>query len=219
MSVVHCKKEKFDVYIGRPEKWGNPFFVGEYGRDDCILKYKLWLNTQRDLLLEIPKLKGKTLGCWCSPEACHGDVLSKLSESKWISNWFSNMLPLDTTFEYEGISYKTTENFYQAMKLEKNLRPQIAAMNPYVAKRSIRNIDKFPLRKDWDKEESLRIMEIGLREKFKQGTSWRTCLDMTEDWEIVEWNNWNDTFWGKNIYKDEGENNLGKILMKIRNEI
>jgi len=26
--VVHCKKSPYDVYIGRPSKWGNPFEIG-----------------------------------------------------------------------------------------------------------------------------------------------------------------------------------------------
>lgn len=29
--VVHCKRDKFDVYIGRPGKWGNPFTIGKDG--------------------------------------------------------------------------------------------------------------------------------------------------------------------------------------------
>lgn len=45
MKVVHCKKEKYDVYIGRPSKWGNPFIVGADGtRDEVIQKYKDWIS-------------------------------------------------------------------------------------------------------------------------------------------------------------------------------
>jgi hypothetical protein len=25
------------------------------------------------------ELKGKVLGCWCSPKACHGDILAKIA--------------------------------------------------------------------------------------------------------------------------------------------
>jgi predicted NAD-dependent protein-ADP-ribosyltransferase YbiA (DUF1768 family) len=35
--------------------------------------------------------------------------------------------------------------------------------------------------------------------------------------EIIEWNNWGDRIWGK-TYDGVGENHLGKILMKIREE-
>lgn len=78
--VVHCKKSKYDVYIGRPSKWGNPFTIGKDGdRDEVIKKYKKWIIKQKELVEEIPKLKVKVLGCWCYPNACHGDVLVELS--------------------------------------------------------------------------------------------------------------------------------------------
>jgi hypothetical protein len=39
--VVHCKREPYDVYIGRPSKWGNPFQIGRDGtRDEVIAKYR-----------------------------------------------------------------------------------------------------------------------------------------------------------------------------------
>jgi len=48
---VHCKRERFDVYIGRPSRFGNPFVVGRDGtRDECIALYRQWLQTQPQLL-------------------------------------------------------------------------------------------------------------------------------------------------------------------------
>ena len=80
-KVVHCKKEPHDVYIGRPSKWGNPFSIGLDGnREEVILKYEAYIRARPDLLKALPELKGKTLGCWCSPHPCHGDVLVKLIE-------------------------------------------------------------------------------------------------------------------------------------------
>ncbi len=79
--VVHCKRKQFDVYIGRPSKWGNPFVIGKDGtRDEVIRKYESWLRTQPDLLAALPELRGKVLGCCCSPHACHGDVLVRLAD-------------------------------------------------------------------------------------------------------------------------------------------
>ena len=79
-KVVHCKRDKYDVYIGRPSKWGNPFVIGKDGtRAQVIKKYEQWIQTQPALLAALPELKGKVLGCWCSPNACHGDVLVKLA--------------------------------------------------------------------------------------------------------------------------------------------
>lgn len=79
MKVVHCKKQHYDVYIGRPSKWGNPFRIGEDGtRKEVIQKYEDWIKTTK-LMEHLHELKGKTLGCWCAPLACHGDVLLRLA--------------------------------------------------------------------------------------------------------------------------------------------
>ena len=78
--VVHCKKSKYDVYIGRPSIWGNPFTIGKDGnRLEVIQKYKEWLYTQSNLLSKIKELRGKILGCWCAPKKCHGDILAELA--------------------------------------------------------------------------------------------------------------------------------------------
>ena len=77
--VVHCKREASDVYIGRPGKWGNPFEIGKDGtREEVIEKYREWIKTQPELIKSLDELKGKILGCWCSPKPCHGDVLIEL---------------------------------------------------------------------------------------------------------------------------------------------
>lgn len=80
--VVHCKKEPFDVYIGRPSKWGNPFKIGKDGsREDVIAKYRQWILANPELIAKLPsELIGRTLGCWCRPNSCHGDVLAELAD-------------------------------------------------------------------------------------------------------------------------------------------
>ena len=79
-KIVHCKRDKFDVYIGRPSKWGNPFTIGKDGtRNEVIEKYRDWIKTQPDLIESLHELRDKTLGCWCSPNACHGDILVELA--------------------------------------------------------------------------------------------------------------------------------------------
>jgi hypothetical protein len=89
-SVVNCKKSDYDVYIGRPSKWGNPFShkkgtMARYlksSREEAIKAYEEWITTEGDhLLKDLHELKGKTLGCWCKPLACHGDVLKKLADN------------------------------------------------------------------------------------------------------------------------------------------
>lgn len=82
-TVVHCKKSPFDVYIGRPSKWGNPFVIGKDGtRQEVITKYKMWIRLRSDLYEQArTELKGKILGCFCAPLSCHGDVLAEIANS------------------------------------------------------------------------------------------------------------------------------------------
>lgn len=50
-------------------------------RKEVLLKYENWLLENPDLLKSLPELEGKTLGCWCHPEKCHGDILVKFLKS------------------------------------------------------------------------------------------------------------------------------------------
>ena len=82
-KVVHCKREEFDVYIGRGSRWGNPYShkVGTLAehvvgsRTEAIQKFEEYLLSNEELMASLPDLKGKTLGCWCKPKTCHGDIL------------------------------------------------------------------------------------------------------------------------------------------------
>ena len=81
--VVNKYYENYDVYIGRGSKWGNPFVIGTDGsRSDVINKYERWIRTQVHLLDSLNDLRDKTLGCFCKPRACHGDVLVRLLNEK-----------------------------------------------------------------------------------------------------------------------------------------
>ncbi len=73
----------FDLYIGRPSMWGNPFVIGKDGtREEVIAKYREWILSQPGLLADLELLRGKVLGCYCKPLPCHGDVLIELLENK-----------------------------------------------------------------------------------------------------------------------------------------
>lgn len=88
--VVHCKRAPHDVYIGRPSRWGNPFShragtAARYRvatREAAVAAYAEWVLTQPELVAALPELRGKVLGCWCAPLACHGDVLAKLANEE-----------------------------------------------------------------------------------------------------------------------------------------
>lgn len=78
--VVHHKRKPYDVFIGRPSIWGNPFVIGKDGsREEVIEKYEQYIISRPDLLDKLPTLKGKVLGCWCAPQKCHGDILAELA--------------------------------------------------------------------------------------------------------------------------------------------
>lgn len=82
-TVVNCRNQPYDVYIGRPSKWGNPFVIGKDGdRDEVIRKYRAWLALNPELLESLGELQGKRLGCYCSPLPCHGDTLAGLADGK-----------------------------------------------------------------------------------------------------------------------------------------
>lgn len=78
-TVIHTANaagSRDEVYIGRPSKWGNPFVIGRDGdREEVIAKFeKHCAHLRADADNE---LRGKVLLCYCSPLACHGDVLAR----------------------------------------------------------------------------------------------------------------------------------------------
>jgi hypothetical protein len=73
-------------YIGRGSYWGNPYSMHENGDDrkEVIKKFKYDFDFEKfpnKDKSEVYKLAGKRLGCFCKPEACHGDVLAEFLNS------------------------------------------------------------------------------------------------------------------------------------------
>jgi hypothetical protein len=88
--VVHVRKEKFDVYIGRDcsefcnEGWGNPFHIGPDGDRAEVLEFRNLCESDPLMVSLIKKeLRGKVLGCWCHPQTCHGDVLAEIADKEY----------------------------------------------------------------------------------------------------------------------------------------
>lgn len=90
--VVNFRNEPCDVKITRkPDNtipdppafgcFGNPYFVEEYGRDECIRLFEIYFlkRVESDCVFreQALKLKGKRLGCFCAPKRCHGDVIKQ----------------------------------------------------------------------------------------------------------------------------------------------
>lgn len=80
--VVNIKHNpNYDVFIGRPSVWGNPYRIGPNGtREEVIELYRKRLLRCKALLLKCKtELRGKVLGCYCKPLPCHGDVLAEIA--------------------------------------------------------------------------------------------------------------------------------------------
>jgi hypothetical protein len=80
--VVNRRTDKFDVYIGRPSLFGNPFKIGrDRDRDQVIKKFKDYfyrrLEVDSTFKRGVLNLKGCRLGCYCKPDACHGDIIAE----------------------------------------------------------------------------------------------------------------------------------------------
>lgn len=86
-TVVNIRNAAYDVYIGRAGRgesgyFGNPFRLqaGE-SRGNTIERYRKYFNTRiaedTEFKAHILGLRGKTLGCFCKPHACHGDVIAE----------------------------------------------------------------------------------------------------------------------------------------------
>jgi hypothetical protein len=126
--------------------------------------------------------------------------------------FLSNFWP--ASVQLQGLWFPTVEHAYQAAKtLDIREREAISYLStPGEAKRAGRYL---LIRTDWE-EVRLTIMESLIRQKFRS-PSLRQKLLETGNAKLEEGNRWGDRFWG--IYNRQGENHLGKILMKIRDEI
>lgn len=90
--VVHLHKDSFDVLIDRTTPWGNPFSHKQGTRarwhvdtrDDAVNDFSRWVRYSDHaeaqwIRAHIHELRGKTLGCWCSPKRCHGMILAQMA--------------------------------------------------------------------------------------------------------------------------------------------
>ena len=91
--VVNLHKEEYEVYIGRPGRgvngdFGNPVVINEMclvcykthtEKGDTLACYKVYLEARaaadETFRTRLLSLKGRVLGCFCKPKACHGDII------------------------------------------------------------------------------------------------------------------------------------------------
>ena len=97
ITVVNKHHHKEGEYIGRGSPLGNPFLIsGGYPRESVIRDYKLYISLKinskdREVCDELNRLYriAKEVGhlelqCYCSPKACHGDVIKEILERELI---------------------------------------------------------------------------------------------------------------------------------------
>ena len=85
VNVRNASKNSY-WYIGRPSVYGNPFMIGRDGsREEVIAKYRTYfygrVASDSWFKNEVDKLRGKNLGCYCAPCACHGDIIKEYLEN------------------------------------------------------------------------------------------------------------------------------------------
>jgi ribA/ribD-fused uncharacterized protein len=112
------------------------------------------------------------------------------------------------------IPYKNNEAAFQAQKvLGLNERSKFCSLSPSEAKRLGRSVK---LRPDWEELKDDLMYEI-CKAKFAQNEDLKNKLIATGEEELIEGNVWRDTYWG--VCNGVGLNKLGKILMKVREEL
>lgn len=126
--------------------------------------------------------------------------------------FLSNFWPC--TVNLDGWWYPSVEHAYQAAKC---LMPERGQFNIRMTAGQAKRLgQKIALRPDWE-QIKLEVMATLLIQKFAKGSHLGNKLLATAPHELIEGNTWGDVYWG--VCEGKGENNLGKLLMLIREDI
>ncbi len=140
--------------------------------------------------------------------------------------WLSNFYPCKV--EVDGMRFPSSEHAYMSFKSsgdfttpEEEDRPSITAPWKTICQSlvvSCKDIKKWgSLVKidvpDWDSKRPGIMLKV-VSAKFEQNPDLAQKLLDTGDQELIEGNNWGDTYWG--MVNGVGENHLGNILMTVR---
>ena len=120
---------------------------------------------------------------------------------------------------YQSIVYPTAEHAYQAAKVESlDLKTKIKNCYTPADAKDWLETHKIKPAPEWTIAKKLLVMEELLMIKFGGKDPFLTrAILATGDASLIEGNTWNDTFWG--VCNNSGENNLGRLLMKVREEL
>ena len=117
---------------------------------------------------------------------------------------------------YRNLTYGSAEAAFQAQKcLTEEERLPFTEARPGKSKGMGRRVK---LRPDWE-QVKVSLMEEIVRAKFTQNQELKQKLLSTGEKRLVEGNTWGDTFWGVDLRSGRGENYLGVILMRVRDEL
>lgn len=144
--------------------------------------------------------------------AVHDDTKIKgfFGDYRWLSNF--HRCPVF----YEGLKYPSSENAYQAAKVDQDFRHHLQECSPSASKKLWKNLPRIDISKDeWDRRK-YDVMAVILFDKFFRNGGLRRSLLETGDKFLEETNHWGDSCWGFDINKNRGTNHLGQLLMFIR---
>ena len=147
---------------------------------------------------------------------------------RWLSNFWECIVFFGET------QFNSVENAYVAAKLPEelsHLRLLVAKLSPGKAKKYGRGeinltdsddcpYGKISMREDWNDELRLSVMRVLIHQKFHPELNPELVekLLQTKTAELIEGNNWHDTFFGVD-QKEGGQNHLGRIIMERRKEL
>lgn len=175
------------------------------------------------------------LQCYCSPKRCHCESIKKLIEGVTYNtpktepinetvngfrdeySFLSNFSYLTNPMVVDGITYLTTEHYFQAMKTL-NIDERNAIANHSL--KGLKSLGRaITLRDNWETIKTEVMMET-LRYKFSDANPLllKKLLN-TGNTILIEYNDWNDTYWGVSSKTGKGKNILGKLLMTLRDEL
>lgn len=138
----------------------------------------------------------------------------KINQFRGEYAFLSNFWEVPVT--YKGLTYGSNEAAFQAQKcMTEEEKVEFTQLRPSDSKKLGRRVQ---LRPDWE-EVKVSIMEEIVRAKFTQNEALKQLLLETGDAYLEEGNTWNDTCWGVHLKTGQGQNHLGKILMKVRAEL
>jgi ribA/ribD-fused uncharacterized protein len=204
LKCIKCERsfecDEYFLYDGIYEKvtggYGSTYDMSQFMIaicDNCLTSLK-----EKEIIIQTRDFKGF--------------MTEPINEFKGHYRFLSNFYP--SQVEMDGHFYPTVEHAYQAAKtlddVERfNIRK---ATTPSMAKSMGKSVK---LRKDWN-QIKLQVMENLLRQKFDSDINPELSNNLfnTHHQELIEGNYWGDTFWG--VCNGKGENHLGKLLMKIR---